>query len=76
MMTPSQPPLPPENPESDPFTKVLEAFCTVATRFEKDIRQVGASEVPHLLAVARAAAEEALSQHQKAQASAVKRSED
>lgn len=73
-MTPSQSTLPPEIPENDAFTKVLEAFCTVATRFEKDIRQVGAREVPHLIAVARAAAEEALTQHQQAKGSGTKSS--
>jgi hypothetical protein len=63
LMTPSQTPSSPQLP--DQFTKVLEAFCTVASRFEKDTRQVGVSEVTHLIAVAREAAEQALIAHQK-----------
>jgi hypothetical protein len=62
-MTPLQQP---PSLDTDPLIKVLEAFCTVASRFEKDVRQVGVSEVTHLIAVARVAAEEALIQHQKA----------
>lgn len=47
-------------PSPDQHMKVLEAFRSVAVRFEKDLLGCGAREVALLLGAARQAAEQAL----------------